>query len=101
MDAVGAFGDYFSDAVDDFGQTGAGTMLGLGGKPKTQEELDAEAAKERFEDLPDLSATNMANIEDLFSADQVFIDRDAQDRATADAMAKQQADAAAAQNALI
>ncbi len=101
IDAAGDFTGYFSDQLDEFGQTGAGTMLGLGGDPKTQEEIDAEEEKKRFEGLPDLSGASMQNVTDMFDADQVFVDKDAQDRATADDMAKQQAATAAAQNAEI
>ena len=101
IDAVGDFTGYISDRLDEFGQTGAGTMLGFGGDPKTQSELDAEKKEARFEDLPDLSGANMQNITDMFDADQVFVDKDAQDRATADDMAAQQAATIAAQNAKI
>jgi len=97
---AGYLGDLVGEGIDAFGQTGVGTALGLGGKPQTQEELDAAAQKEKYEDLPDLDPS-MGGTDAMFGADQVFVDKAAQDKATADAMAKQQADAAAAQNAKI
>jgi len=101
IDAAGDFTGYISDQLDEFGQTGVGTMLGLGGKPKTQKEIDAEEEEERFEDLPDLSGSSMQNITDMFGADQVFVDAAAAQNAKIDAAKQAKIDAAAAQNAKI
>ena len=94
IDAAGDFTGYISDQLDEFGQTGVGTMLGLGGKPKTQKEIDAEEEEERFEDLPDLSGSSMQNITDMFGADQVFVDAAAAQNAKIDAAKQAKIDAA-------